>query len=107
MNIETIVPVLLSNKTTHGMCSRYLGVLALVCAPGAKPQTIRGMAAQLGVQKPVITRAVDKLGDEMKLIERRVDPHDRRSMNVTPRAAGLKLIATLNGALTKAEASYA
>ena len=43
------------------------------------PHTVRGLAAALGVSKPVITRAVDRLS-ELDLIRRRRDERDRRSI---------------------------
>ncbi|MBO6947985.1 MAG: MarR family transcriptional regulator [Rhodospirillales bacterium] len=43
------------------------------------PHTVRGMAEQLNVTKPVITRAVDRLG-ELDLVRRKTDPDDRRSV---------------------------
>lgn len=50
-----------------------------------KPQTVRGLAATLDMQKPVITRAMDKLcGDGLAV--RTPDPQDRRSvvLRITP-----------------------
>ncbi|WP_102961033.1 MarR family winged helix-turn-helix transcriptional regulator [Mangrovicella endophytica] len=43
------------------------------------PHTVRGLAARLGVTKPVITRALDTMG-AMHLVERRRDPEDRRNV---------------------------
>lgn len=43
------------------------------------PHTVRGLAEQLNVTKPVITRAVDRLG-ELDLVRRKTDPDDRRSV---------------------------
>jgi len=43
------------------------------------PHTIRGMAAHLNVTKPVVTRAVDRLGD-LGLLRRKTDTQDRRSV---------------------------
>ena len=45
------------------------------------PHTVRGLAAKLGVSKPVITRALDTLG-EMELLARRRDEVDRRNVIV-------------------------
>ena len=45
------------------------------------PHTVRGLAAKLGVTKPVITRALDSMG-EMDLVARRRDPADRRNVIV-------------------------
>lgn len=43
------------------------------------PHTIRGLAARLGVTKPVITRALDTMG-AMKLVSRHRDALDRRNV---------------------------
>ncbi|MFY8153187.1 MAG: MarR family transcriptional regulator [Hyphomicrobiales bacterium] len=51
------------------------------------PHTVRGLAAQLGVTKPVITRALDTLG-EMGLVDRVRDELDRRSVIVKRTVSG-------------------
>ena len=43
------------------------------------PHTVRGLAAALGVAKPVITRALDRMG-AMGLVDRARDEADRRSV---------------------------
>lgn len=43
------------------------------------PHTVRGLAQKLGVTKPVITRALDAMGD-LDLVSRRRDPADRRNV---------------------------
>lgn len=43
------------------------------------PHTVRGLALKLGVTKPVITRALDAMGD-IDLVSRRRDPSDRRNV---------------------------
>ena len=45
------------------------------------PHTVRGLAEKLAVTKPVITRALDTMG-RMKLVTRRRDAADRRSVLV-------------------------
>lgn len=45
------------------------------------PHTVRGLAAKLGVTKPVITRALDTMGAR-DLVQRRRDETDRRSVVV-------------------------
>jgi DNA-binding MarR family transcriptional regulator len=53
------------------------------------PHTVRGLAAKLGVTKPVITRALDTMG-RIGLLSRRRDEADRRNVVVQR---------TVNGAL--------
>lgn len=43
------------------------------------PHTVRGLARNLGVTKPVITRALDTMG-LLKLVDRRRDERDRRNV---------------------------
>ncbi len=45
------------------------------------PHTVRGLAAKLGVTKPVITRALDTMGSH-KLVSRHRDERDRRNVLV-------------------------
>jgi DNA-binding MarR family transcriptional regulator len=45
------------------------------------PHTVRGLAAKLGVTKPVITRALDSLG-RLELLSRHRDPADGRNVLV-------------------------
>ncbi|MBW8285133.1 MAG: MarR family winged helix-turn-helix transcriptional regulator [Rhizobium sp.] len=51
------------------------------------PHTVRGLAATLGVTKPVITRALDTMG-EMGLVDRVRDERDRRSVIVKRTVGG-------------------
>ena len=43
------------------------------------PHTVRGLAAALGVSKPVITRALDTMG-ALGLVDRARDEGDRRNV---------------------------
>ncbi|WP_313616051.1 MarR family winged helix-turn-helix transcriptional regulator [Agrobacterium sp.] len=51
------------------------------------PHTVRGLASVLGVTKPVITRALDTMGD-MGLIDRVRDDKDRRNVVIKRTVAG-------------------
>jgi DNA-binding MarR family transcriptional regulator len=51
------------------------------------PHTVRGLAATLGVTKPVITRALDTMG-EMGLVDRQRDERDRRNVVIKRTVAG-------------------
>ncbi len=51
------------------------------------PHTVRGLAAQLGVTKPVITRALDTMG-KLGLVTRRRDEADRRNVIIQRTVAG-------------------
>ncbi len=51
------------------------------------PHTVRGLAAHLGVSKPVITRALDTMG-MMKFVSRHRDPRDRRNVVISRTVEG-------------------
>ncbi|HEX8044901.1 MarR family transcriptional regulator [Rhizobium sp.] len=51
------------------------------------PHTVRGLAATLGVTKPVITRALDTMG-EMGLVDRVRDDRDRRNVVIKRTVTG-------------------
>lgn len=51
------------------------------------PHTVRGLAASLGVSKPVITRALDTMG-AAGLVDRERDPADRRNVVIKRTIAG-------------------
>ena len=59
---------------------RQLSVLLTVYLE-PPPHTVRGLAAKLGVTKPVITRALDTMG-RLGLLKRRRDENDRRNVLV-------------------------
>lgn len=62
------------------LTARQLGVfMSVYLSPG--PHTVRGLAQQLNVSKPAITRALDRLG-ELDLARRKPDMLDRRSVLV-------------------------
>lgn len=69
------------------LSSRQLGVF-LTCYLREGGHTVRGLAAELNVSKPAITRALDRLG-ELDLARRKADPLDRRSVLVqrTPKGS--------------------
>ena len=68
----------------------------LTCYLKKGDHTVRGLAADLGVSKSVITRSLDKLG-ELELTRRAPDPADRRSILVDCTDAGLALLDELRG----------
>jgi DNA-binding MarR family transcriptional regulator len=65
--------------------------LAVLLRVAEQTDTIRGMAAALQLNKPAITRAVDRLS-EFDLVVRKRDPDDQRSVLVSIRPAGTKLL---------------
>lgn len=66
------------------------------------PHTVRALAAQLGVTKPVITRALDTMGS-LKLVSRHRDETDRRNVLVRRTVEGALYVERFGDAIiTKA-----
>lgn len=85
---------------TADLSLRQLSVLLTVSLePG--PHTVRGLAAELNVSKPAITRALDRLG-ELDFVRRNVDPMDRRSVFAVLQPRGREYVAQLRHALDRA-----
>ena len=64
----------------QGFLAQQMAVLLTVYLP-PPPHTVRGLAAELNILKPAITRALDRLG-EFGLFRRKPDETDRRSIEV-------------------------
>ncbi|HEX5779787.1 MAG TPA: MarR family winged helix-turn-helix transcriptional regulator [Xanthobacteraceae bacterium] len=62
------------------------------------PHTVRGLAAKLGVTKPVITRALDTMG-RIGLLSRRRDDSDRRNVVVQRTVKGALFVERLGDML--------
>jgi len=81
---QTIVALV--RRDGPDLSARQLGVF-LTSYLEAEAQTVRGLAANLNVSKPAITRALDRLS-EFDLVRRKTDPLDRRSVLVQRTIAG-------------------
>jgi DNA-binding MarR family transcriptional regulator len=83
------------------LSARQLGVfLTVYLAEG--PHTVRGLAAELNVSKPAITRALDRLG-EFDLARRKLDPMDRRSVLVQRTLKGAAFLRDMRSIMAQAE----
>ncbi len=87
-------------QSSPDLTARQLAVLLTVYVSG-QPQTVRGLAAELKVTKPAITRALDKLG-AMGLLQRRRDQQNRRSIFVEMTPQGAAHMAILGGEILSA-----
>jgi len=65
----------------------------LTCYLREGDHTVLGLAAELNVSKPAITRALDRLG-EFEFARRKVNPLDRRSVLVQRTLKGARSCAT-------------
>ena len=65
------------------------------------PHTVRSLATELDIAKPVVTRALDSLS-QRGFIKRRRDEEDRRSVFVDRTAAGADFLSTLSDVIVEA-----
>ena len=97
--------VALVRRDGPDLSARQLGVF-LTCYLQDGPHTVRGLAAELNVSKPAITRALDRLG-ELDLARRKVDPLDRRSVLVQRTMKGAAFLRDLRSIMGEASAAAA
>lgn len=95
--------VALVRRDGPDLSARQLGVLLTVYLTDG-PHTVRGLAAELKVSKPAITRALDRLG-ELDLARRKVDPMDRRSVLVQRTLKGAGFLRDLRSTMGEAMAA--
>src|ERR1700676_4727357 len=98
---ETIVALV--RRDGPDLSARQLGVF-LTCYLQDGAHTVRGLAAELNVSKPAITRALDRLG-ELDLARRKVDPMDRRSVLVQRTLKGTAFLRDLRNIMGEAASS--
>ena len=65
------------------------------------PHTVRGLAAELGLHKPAVTRALDRL-EEAGLVRRKDDPDDARSILVQRTVKGSVYLSEFADLMTRA-----
>jgi DNA-binding MarR family transcriptional regulator len=95
---ETVVALV--RRDGADLSARQLGVF-LTCYLRDGGHTVRGLAAELKVSKPAITRALDRLG-ELDLARRKVDPLDRRSILVQRTLKGAAFLRDLRSIMGEA-----
>ena len=98
---ETVVALV--RRDVADLSARQLGVF-LTCYLRDGGHTVRGLAAELHVSKPAITRALDRLG-EVDLARRKVDPLDRRSVLVQRTLKGAAFLRDLRSIMGEAAAT--
>jgi DNA-binding MarR family transcriptional regulator len=99
MELHSLFSTLLHHKTLSKLNVRQLGILTHLAATNPTPQTVRGMSAELKINKPSVSRSLDTLG-ELDLIRRDVDKKDARSVLVTTTAAGRKAVTAVTAAMS-------
>lgn len=95
---ETVVALV--KRDGPDLSARQLGVF-LTCYLRDGGHTVRGLAAEMNVSKPAITRALDRLS-ELDLARRKIDPMDRRSVLVQRTLKGANFLRDLRGIMGEA-----
>jgi DNA-binding MarR family transcriptional regulator len=101
INVLRDTVVALVRRDGPDLSARQLGVFLTAYLDDTKGHTVRGLAAELNVSKPAITRALDRLG-ELDLARRKVDPMDRRSVLVQRTLKGAAYLRDLRGTMADA-----
>ena len=103
---DTVV-ALVMRRDGPDLSARQLAVF-LTCYLQEGPHTVRGLAGDLNVSKPAITRArlLDRLG-ELDLARRKVDPLDRRSVLVQRTMKGAAFLRDLRSIMSEASSAAA
>lgn len=83
------------------LTSRQMSVLLSVYMTDP-PHTVRGLAAQLNVTKPVITRALDTMS-RMGLLKRKRDEADKRSVLIQRTVKGAVFLSELSDRIVAAD----
>ncbi|WP_416221838.1 MarR family transcriptional regulator [Sphingomonas sp. S1-29] len=73
------------------LTNRQMALLLLVYLEGG-PHTVRGLARALNVSKPVVTRALNRLGT-LGYLRRQRDDSDKRNIFVTQTPEGTEFLA--------------
>ena len=87
------VGVALVQDGNKDLTQRQLTILLIIYLD-SPPHTVRGLASHLGVTKPVITRALDTMG-QMKLLSRRRDESDKRNVIISRTVEGALFLENL------------
>lgn len=76
------------------LTNRQMAMMMLVYAD-PDPSTVRGLAEQLNVAKPVVTRALNRLG-QLGFVRRERDMTDRRNVFIRRTAKGAEFLDLFN-----------
>ncbi len=85
------------------LTSRQMSLLLSVYM-SEPPHTVRGLAQDLNVTKPVITRALDTMG-KLGLVKRVKDENDKRSIFIQRTVKGAVFLSELSDRIVRADKS--
>lgn len=80
LNLWRLATVASVRRDGPDLTARQMAIL-LTAYLTPPPHTVRGLAESMGISKPAVTRALDRLGD-LGFLRRKVDDADRRSVLV-------------------------
>lgn len=80
LNLWRLATVASVRRDGPDLTARQMAIL-LTAYLTPPPHTVRGLAETMGISKPAVTRALDRLGD-LGFLRRKVDDADRRSVLV-------------------------
>ncbi len=80
LNLWRLATVASVRRDRPDLTARQMAIL-LTAYLTPPPHTVRGLAEAMGISKPAVTRALDRLGD-LGFLRRKVDDADRRSVLV-------------------------
>ena len=83
------------------LTTRQMSVLLTVYMTDP-PHTVRGLASLLDVTKPVITRALDTMG-QLGLVKRKRDENDKRSVLIQRTVKGAVYLSELSDRIVEAD----
>ncbi|MEP6785729.1 MAG: MarR family transcriptional regulator [Sphingomonadales bacterium] len=86
--MDTLIDYVRSGQ--EDLTNRQMALLMVVYQKQG-PHTVRGLARHLNVSKPVVTRALNRLG-ALGYLARQRDEHDRRNVFVATTQAGAQFL---------------
>lgn len=90
-------------RTSDGDLTARQQAIFMTVALQAGPHTVRGLAANLNLAKPAITRAIDAL-EKSGFVRRRKDENDLRSVFIERTVEGMDWLRGFSGLIMAAEA---
>jgi DNA-binding MarR family transcriptional regulator len=102
--ILSAVTLIAAKRGLSKLTTRQLATFLHVYT-AAEESTVRGVAKILKISKPAVTRAFDRLC-ERKLLVRKPDPHDKRSVLAGRTPEGTRFLSEIRGAVFSSSASW-
>jgi DNA-binding MarR family transcriptional regulator len=101
--LHILKDAMLASVSSNGpdLSARQLTVFLKIYLETGTEHTVRGLAADLNVSKPAITRALDRLA-EFDFTKRETDRNDRRSVIARRTPTGSAYLRTLGGYMADA-----